>query len=210
MLTFFCVLPERDAPDSLHFNSAMASNIAKSMWYRLFWKRGASSRVVKHEAAPPLAVAAPAKPPPPTKRQRVKHEFKVRDALAAAYPGSRIEVPCSSGIVDILTDKELIEVKRAPMWKAALGQVLAYSSDFPRHRPRVHLFGPDAQHFYVAAVTCERFGVRLTVSTDKEREVDLLDNRRDGGIAQIPGSVLRDDEREVSRKSTRCVEKARK
>lgn len=189
----------------------MASNIARFMWSRLFWKRGASSRVVKHETSPPLAVhAPPVKPPSPTKRQRIKHEFKVRDALAAAYPGSRIEVPCSSGIVDVLTDKELIEVKRAPMWKAALGQVLAYSSDFPRHRPRVHLFGPDAQHFYVAAVTCERFGVRLTVSTDKEREVDLLDNRRDCGIAQIPGSVLGHDEREVSRKSVRGVEKARK
>jgi len=194
----------------------MASKIAKFMWSRLFWKRGASSRVVKYESSPPrppAAVAATAKPPSPVKRQRAKHEFKVRDALAAAYPGSRIEVPCSSGIVDVLTDKELIEVKRAPMWKAALGQVLAYSSDFPRHRPRVHLFGPDAQHFYGAAVTCERFGVRLTVSTDKEREVDLLQlqtDSRDGGLAKIPGSVLCDDERDVPRKSARGVEKARK
>lgn len=128
------------------------------------------------------------------KRQRARHEFKIRDEIAAAHPGSRTEVQCSSGIVDIVTPTEIIEVKRAPMWKAALGQVLAYSSDFPRHAPRVHLFGPDAEHFYVACVTCERFGVRVTVTTDKDRESDLLRQRDDRRNAQIPGGVLRDDE----------------
>eukprot|EP00873_Tetraselmis_striata_P043945 jgi/Tetstr1/464209/TSEL_009014.t1 len=111
-------------------------------------------------------------PAPPRTRRR-NSEARVRDRIAAATPGSRTEVPCSSGVVDILTPREIVEVKRAALWKAAMGQVLAYSSDFPGRRPRVHLFGPDVEHFRLAAVTCERFGVRLTATDGDGEEVDV-------------------------------------
>jgi hypothetical protein len=116
----------------------------------------------------------PAKPAPGGKPARRNSEAKVRDRIASGIPGSVIEVNCSSGIVDIVTPTEIIEVKRAPMWKAAMGQVLAYSADFPDKTPRVHLFGPDVCHFRLAAVTCERFGVRVTTSDVDGRAVDVL------------------------------------
>lgn len=145
-------------------------------------------------AGPPRGSA----PAPPARRRNA--EAKVRDRLAAAHPGSRVEVPCSSGIVDVVTATEIIEVKRAPMWKAAMGQVLAYSEDFPGRTPRIHLFGPDVEHFTLAAVTCERFGIRLTASDGNGRDIDVWsrERRRDDG-ARPPGGVLRGDVRKRPR-----------
>ena len=93
----------------------------------------------------------------------------MRDALAASIPGSAKEVPCSSGFVDIVTPSELIEVKRAQLWKGGLGQVLVYSKDFPGLAPRLHLFGQKSyEHFALAHATCVMFGVRVT--TDEGHE----------------------------------------
>jgi hypothetical protein len=101
-----------------------------------------------------------------SKRHTSIRESKVRDRLADSIPGSLKEVRCSSGVVDVVTPHEIIEVKRAPLWKAALGQVLAYSQDFPKLRPRVHLFGADTyDHYAVAASVCRSFGVTLTADT---------------------------------------------
>ena len=99
------------------------------------------------------------------RRQRPKQipEASVRDALAASIPGSATEVPCSSGFVDIVTPDELIEVKRAQLWKGGLGQVLVYSKDFPGLAPRLHLFGQKSyEHFALAHATCRMFGVAVT------------------------------------------------
>lgn len=55
--------------------------------------------------------------------------------------GGQLEVPCDAGRIDLLTEEEVIEVKRIKDWKSALGQVLSYAHYFPTHRPRIHLFG---------------------------------------------------------------------
>ena len=128
------------------------------------------------------------------KKKRRNAESRVRDALASRIPGSRTEVPCSAGVVDVVTPGEIIEVKRAPLWKAALGQALAYSGDFPGRAPRVHLFGPEAENFRLAAVTCERFGVRLTATGADGEDVDVwLGDRHRNNRAQVTGGVLRDE-----------------
>ncbi|AUF82158.1 hypothetical protein TetV_066 [Tetraselmis virus 1] len=122
-----------------------------------------------------------------TKQKRTL-ESTVRDRLAKQLVGSRIEVPCSSGLIDIVTPTEIIEVKRAPLWKAAMGQILAYGEDFPKHKKRVHLFGKDDQHYRLAAVTCERFGVALTMSepdTDKIKDVLLGTDYKEPGKDEI-------------------------
>lgn len=123
----------------------------------------------------------------------------MRDVLASRIPGARVEVPCSAGFADIVTPAEVIEVKRAPLWKAALGQVLAYSPDFPGRKPRVHLFGPGLEHFRLAAVTCERFGVRVTASGPGGEDIDVLGGGRpvsqeadDGRVADVAERVDRD------------------
>ena len=95
--------------------------------------------------------------------RKARGEAAVRDALADSIPGAETEVMCSSGYVDVVTPDEIIEVKRAQLWKGGLGQVLAYSKDFPGLAPRLHLFGPRCfEHFALAHTTCACFGVSLT------------------------------------------------
>lgn len=108
------------------------------------------------------------------KRKNKNAESRVRDAIASGIEGAVVEVHCSAGVVDVVTPDEIIEVKRAKMWKAAMGQVLAYAVDFPGKKPRVHLFGSGAENCMLAAVTCERFGVRLTVEDENGKEVAIL------------------------------------
>lgn len=69
-----------------------------------------------------------------------KSEAKVRDKLASSING-KTEVVTPSGNIDFLTSRELIEVKEAPNWKAAVGQVIVYGHYYPSHSKRIHLFG---------------------------------------------------------------------
>lgn len=96
-------------------------------------------------------------------------ESRVRDWLAASLgPSARVEVHCSAGIADIVTDSEVIEVKRASLWKAGLGQVLAYSPDFPALGRRLHLFHADeasAVQYTVASQVCGSLAVAVSHSS---------------------------------------------
>jgi hypothetical protein len=75
--------------------------------------------------------------------QEKKHmiEHSIRDRLSILLNG-KIEVETEFGIADIVTDKEVIEVKRLYNWKHALGQVLSYASDpfLSDRKMRIHLF----------------------------------------------------------------------
>jgi hypothetical protein len=68
-----------------------------------------------------------------------KQETSIRDKLAKKLVG-QVEAKTPVGNIDILTETEVIEVKILKHWKAALGQVLAYSYFFPSHKKRIHLF----------------------------------------------------------------------
>lgn len=54
--------------------------------------------------------------------------------------GGEIEVETDSGIIDLLTETEIIEIKSGKNWKHAVGQVLMYAIDYPKHNKRIHLF----------------------------------------------------------------------
>lgn len=77
-----------------------------------------------------------------------------------------MEVRCDHGVVDLLTEKEVIEVKEAHLWKHALGQVLSYKNCFPKHAPRIHLFTNDQGRLDMVGVcrVCSQLGVRVTLS----------------------------------------------
>jgi hypothetical protein len=67
-------------------------------------------------------------------------EHCIRDRLVVELDGTA-EVPAKYGPIDVVTPEEVIEVKRAPMFTRALGQVLGHSFTFPHLRRRIHLFG---------------------------------------------------------------------
>lgn len=57
--------------------------------------------------------------------------------------GGQREVSTDDGVIDLLTDSEVIEVKDLSAWKCALGQILIYSEYYPSHSKRIHLFSPN-------------------------------------------------------------------
>jgi len=90
-------------------------------------------------------------------------EFIVRDNLKSQL-GGLTEVTTPAGRIDLLTDTEIIEVKRVKDWKAGLGQVLVYSGFYPEHQKRLHLFGSAEYEKQIAdiAASCLVFDVLVS------------------------------------------------
>lgn len=90
-------------------------------------------------------------------------EQKVRDRLKDNL-GGLAEVSTPAGRIDLLTDEEIIEVKRISDWKAALGQILVYSAFYPEQDARLHLFGRRGELTKVADIeaACLAFNVKVT------------------------------------------------
>ncbi|WP_149167759.1 hypothetical protein [Azospirillum brasilense] len=93
----------------------------------------------------------------------VQREKAYRDHEAKRIGGTT-EVPLGGGRCDILTDDEIIEVKKVSDWRHALGQILAYAFHRPHLRRRIHLFGK------ATAATLEEvnsvagtYGVRVSI-----------------------------------------------
>jgi hypothetical protein len=90
-------------------------------------------------------------------------EQKIRDRLKDSL-GGLAEVFTSAGRIDLLTDEEIVEVKRISDWKAALGQILVYSGFYPEHQKRIHLFGNNKELERLADIeaACLAFDVNVT------------------------------------------------
>lgn len=83
----------------------------------------------------PVHVHVPAPAPAPP-----LESFYHRYLLEHHFPNGSAQ-RLSSGITDITTDCQHIEVKRWPCWKDAIGQLLVYNGDDPKKELRVYLFG---------------------------------------------------------------------
>ncbi|NES17850.1 MAG: KilA-N domain-containing protein [Symploca sp. SIO3E6] len=74
-------------------------------------------------------------------------EKSVQKRLAKALGKVKREVSTLAGNIDLLTERELIEVKSIKSWKFAVGQVLIYGQSYPHHQKRIHLFGEATPDF---------------------------------------------------------------
>lgn len=97
---------------------------------------------------------------------RKVRESSVRDKLAEFHNAST-EVWTPSGVIDVLTEDEVIEVKYYRNWQRGMGQVLAYGSHYPTRVKRLHLFGhrgdERVDHFVTQAKSvCDEYGVYVT------------------------------------------------
>ncbi len=92
-----------------------------------------------------------------------RYESEIQDRLHAKLGGQREVVIENVGVIDLLTKRELIEVKCVRLWKAAFGQVMIYGLPHPNHRKRIHLFG-DATPAQLKEIrkSCKPFGVKVT------------------------------------------------
>jgi len=76
--------------------------------------------------------------------------------------GGEIEVSTSVGNIDLLTKTDLIEIKTYDNWKYALGQLIAYSSFYPRHQKTMYLFSvPQQNNLVEIRKICKKTDVRI-------------------------------------------------
>ena len=75
----------------------------------------------------------------------------------------KTEIDIETGFLDILTPKEIIEVKNSKDWKAALGQILVYGLSFPDRKKHIHLFdNTHRERVKVIEKTCKKFNVSVS------------------------------------------------
>jgi hypothetical protein len=91
-------------------------------------------------------------------------EAQIRDRLQTKL-GGITEASCICGPIDLLTDTELIEVKRIDDWKTGLGQVIAKGLEYPQHQRHLYLFGQSHGALRNAKATCK--SLDITISFEK-------------------------------------------
>ena len=94
--------------------------------------------------------------------QRKAHpERDVRDRLQSQL-GGKVEAYTKYGLIDLLTETELIEIKTIDRWKDAIGHILAKSNKYPTHAKRLHLFGPKDPILETIEEVCTPHSIRVT------------------------------------------------
>ena len=88
-------------------------------------------------------------------------EREVRDRLQSQL-GGKVEAYTKFGLIDLLTETELIEIKVAHRWKDAIGHIIAKSEKYPNHKKRLHLFGTQEPILDNIQDVCDRLGIHVT------------------------------------------------
>ena len=99
-------------------------------------------------------------------------ERAVRDRLQSQL-GGKVEAYTKFGLIDLLTETELIEIKVAHRWKDAIGHIVAKSEKYPNHKKRLHLFGIQEPILDNIQDICDRLGIQVTFEL-VEKEVRQL------------------------------------
>lgn len=68
-----------------------------------------------------------------------RQEDKILAKLKLLYGG--YPKKCDAGIIDLLTDTKIIEIKNWTFWQKAIGQISAYGVYYPDKEKHIHFFG---------------------------------------------------------------------
>lgn len=91
--------------------------------------------------------------------EKDQEEKKWQELIAAQEQGT-MEVETRRGRIDVLTPTKVIEVKRAALWKHAVGQVLCYRREYKDRVAAIYLFdSADAPN--IIREDCEAFGIEV-------------------------------------------------
>jgi hypothetical protein len=96
----------------------------------------------------------------PKKRQQP--ELAIQKKLEKQYNAGHKDTPI--GIIDILTQDELIEIKNWNDFLKGFGQCIAYGEYYPKHMKRLHFFDkpPDVNKEIAIRTLCAKFGIKVT------------------------------------------------
>lgn len=105
--------------------------------------------------------------------QRKAHpERDVRDRLQSQL-GGKVEAYTKYGLIDLLTETELIEIKTIDRWKDAIGHIVAKSEKYPTHKKRLHLFGPEAPILEHIETICDRLNIQVTYEKVEKSNLNI-------------------------------------
>lgn len=82
--------------------------------------------------------------------------------------GGEIEVYTDSGYIDLLTKNEIIEIKEGIRWKHAVGQVLVYALEYPKHDKRIHLFNIEKNEYI--NIKCKSYDISVSYEIKEKSE----------------------------------------
>lgn len=89
-----------------------------------------------------------------------KIEHIYRDYVAKKEKG-KTEVKVRSGFVDVMTNKKIIEIKKANNYMCAIGQVLCYGIDYPEMEKWIYLFDHETVDKELIVENCKTFGIQV-------------------------------------------------
>ena len=89
-------------------------------------------------------------------------EYAIQTKLEKELKG-RTKV-CPFGRIDILTDTEIIEIKKWEDHKKAIGQIMGYGIYYPKLNKRIHFFGPKPTEKQMSSIleVCETLKIKIT------------------------------------------------
>jgi hypothetical protein len=87
-------------------------------------------------------------------------EKKIQAKLAKKY-NADVEIETEVGMIDMLTNTEIIEIKVASKWKHALGQIISYGEFYPSHKKKIILFGKVEVNIETIKKICIKFDVEV-------------------------------------------------
>jgi len=90
----------------------------------------------------------------------VVHEKEIQQRMQKMFGGER-EVHTPVGFIDLLTDTQLFESKRATQWKHAVGQLLSYSKFFPDRELVLYVFGDLPKNIGECYELCKLHKIKL-------------------------------------------------
>lgn len=94
--------------------------------------------------------------------KKSNREYIIQCALHKKYGGS-IEVETEMGCINLLTGKYLIEIKNYNDWKCALGQLLAYSVEYPNKIKCMYLFNVGNNKTSHIKKVCNKYDIKLKI-----------------------------------------------
>ena len=93
------------------------------------------------------------------KRDKIS-EKQIQEKIHKMFGGKR-EVKTPVGNIDLLTDKEIIECKKAVDWKHAFGQIESYAQFYPHHEKALYIFGECPKNINECYKLCRQNNVKV-------------------------------------------------
>jgi len=89
-------------------------------------------------------------------------EKQIQKILKKSLNG-KIEVEVPAGYIDILTKKSVVEIKHYDDWICAIGQLMVYSTYYPKKNRTLYLFDVGDKDISIIEDMCNKYDIQLVI-----------------------------------------------